>query len=70
MLWKYWNTNALFSVDWQEDDTYRATLILQHDKELIMPGDGAFDLQCDNRRRDSNGLELFVFSINFISQAY
>lgn len=33
-----------------------------------MPGDGAFDLQCDNRYMDGNSIELFVFSINSIFQ--
>ena len=32
-----------------DDGVYRATLIVQHDKELIMPGDGAFALQCDSK---------------------
>ena len=53
---------------WQENNTYKATLIVQHDKELIMPGDGAFDLLCDNNRKDNNGLEMFVFSIDSFFQ--
>jgi len=46
----------------REDGIFRATLILQHDKELIMPGDGAFDLQCDNRYMDGNSIELISMS--------
>lgn len=45
-----------------ENNTYKATLIVQHDKELIMPGDGAFDLLCDNNRKDNNGLEMVAMS--------
>lgn len=31
----------------QGDSIYSNILILQHDKELIMPGDAAFHLECD-----------------------
>lgn len=42
----------------QEGDKYHVTLILQHDKELIMPGDGAFTLQCDLTSKDSKSLKM------------
>ncbi|CAH1367949.1 hypothetical protein MTP99_009352 [Tenebrio molitor] len=31
----------------KKDEIYSNTLVLQHDKELIMPGDAAFHLECD-----------------------
>ncbi|XP_044268064.1 cuticlin-1 [Tribolium madens] len=31
----------------KKGETYSNTLVLQHDKELIMPGDAAFHLECD-----------------------
>jgi hypothetical protein len=33
-------------------------VILQHDKELIMPGDGAFALQCDLSSKDSKSFKM------------
>lgn len=31
----------------QKGKVYTNVLVLQHDKELIMPGDAAFTLECD-----------------------
>ncbi|XP_063224775.1 uncharacterized protein LOC134532286 [Bacillus rossius redtenbacheri] len=37
----------------QEDDVYSNVVVIQHDDELIMPGDAAFTLECDfSRPRD------------------
>ncbi|KAJ8940073.1 hypothetical protein NQ314_010907, partial [Rhamnusium bicolor] len=36
-----------------DGNVYANVLILQHDKELIMPGDAAFNLECDfNKQKD------------------
>ncbi|XP_067006621.2 uncharacterized protein [Anabrus simplex] len=36
-----------------DEDTYSNVVVLQHDDELIMPGDAAFTLECDfSRPRD------------------
>lgn len=32
---------------------------MQHDKELIMPGDGAFALQCDLTAKDSQTMKMY-----------
>ncbi|XP_046655546.1 uncharacterized protein LOC124349085 isoform X1 [Daphnia pulicaria] len=47
-----------------EDDgeKFQVTLILQHDKELIMPGDGAFALQCDLSAKDSKSFKVSAVS--------
>ncbi|KAK9879599.1 hypothetical protein WA026_006665 [Henosepilachna vigintioctopunctata] len=34
----------------KDKDKYLNTLVLQHDRELIMPGDAAFTLECDFRK--------------------
>lgn len=31
----------------QEGEVYSNVLVVQYDKELIMPGDAAFNLECD-----------------------
>jgi hypothetical protein len=37
----------------QESDVYSNVVVVQHDDELIMPGDAAFTLECDfSRPRD------------------
>ncbi|XP_017784753.1 PREDICTED: uncharacterized protein LOC108568282 [Nicrophorus vespilloides] len=49
--------NMNFSLDdcktKKNGEVYTNVLVLQHDKELIMPGDAAFSLECDfNKPRD------------------
>lgn len=44
----------------QDGDKYQITVILQHDKQLIMPGDGAFALECDMKSQDNRTLKLYV----------
>lgn len=34
----------------QKGGVYSNVLVLQHDKDLIMPGDAAFNLECDFRK--------------------
>ncbi|KAK2727072.1 hypothetical protein QYM36_007803 [Artemia franciscana] len=36
----------------KDKNTYTVTLVIQNDKELIMPGDSAFKLVCDFRSRE------------------
>jgi hypothetical protein len=37
----------------QESEVYSNVVVVQHDDELIMPGDAAFTLECDfSRPRD------------------
>nr|ABU80629.1 zona pellucida-like domain-containing protein [Artemia franciscana] len=38
----------------KDKNTYTVTLVIQNDKELIMPGDSAFKLVCDFRSREKN----------------
>jgi len=47
-----------------DEDGFKTTLIIQHDSELIMPGDGAFELQCHTQRSDNTGIQLLVRSID------
>ncbi|XP_044752062.1 uncharacterized protein LOC123311978 isoform X2 [Coccinella septempunctata] len=42
-------------------DRYLNTLVLQHDHELIMPGDAAFSLECDFKKfRETTDTLVFV----------
>jgi hypothetical protein len=38
------------SLHLQESDVYSNVVVVQHDDELIMPGDAAFTLECDFSR--------------------
>jgi len=41
------------SLHLQESEVYSNVVVVQHDDELIMPGDAAFTLECDfSRPRD------------------
>ncbi|XP_018569272.1 cuticlin-1 [Anoplophora glabripennis] len=50
---KRWQTSFKMKIPFdscntkQENNIYSNVLILQHDKELILPGDAAFNLECD-----------------------
>jgi hypothetical protein len=49
-LWK--DCSECFSLI-QDSDVYSNVVVVQHDDELIMPGDAAFTLECDfSRPRD------------------
>ena len=50
----------MFIVHYQDNGIYTTTLIVQHDNELIMPGDGAFTLQCDFKSKDGRYSEKSV----------
>jgi hypothetical protein len=45
--------NFHISFHLQDSDVYTNVVVVQHDDELIMPGDAAFTLECDfSRPRD------------------
>lgn len=45
----------------KKKDRYLNTLVLQHDHELIMPGDTAFNLECDFKKfRETTDTLVFV----------
>jgi len=41
----------------QENNIYSNVVVLQHDAELIMPGDTAFRIECDHSKSLQNALE-------------